>query len=643
MFYTYISIYILESFNTGLIEIMEFKKYKNMHDSINRITRNLENLNIFIRRKKNMNEKKIDNLYYFILKIINALSIEKVIDIILYEKDNKTYNNLEIKNFKIVPHVEIYQKEFETFQYNGDNYIISETYNSIKSTNSINIETNKFEIGDKTFISRLTKKKMYIDMELLKEINNEYIKENNLNNNDIVKSYENLIKHHSILIKEKDNYAIAESSKKISIYQKALLFLFLIKNKIQYCYAPILFDFRGRVYKTSPFSLTFVKELRICIYFGEYEEDFFNKYKKTNTDNIIDEYIHILKKVENKYDIIDKKNIVIKRSLVWTFISIGENFKSSMGKSITLERLLIKGIETYNEKYTSIDYDKKIKIIGYFKTINMLINDDKILKRIISKDATASVYQNLVKILGAKNDYLKKVNLDSKNTWYDTYEFIIDEWKEKNKEKIKEINFNKIEKYFNRKTLKTTLMTKNYGCGFDKCKEYYFEKIIFNEEDRIKISSLFYSFYRFINKNPITTKKDPNEIINFFNENKYSIIKLKDGSKVDLKYYLIKSKRIDTKIKTKRYTHSIMEKTENINEDQMNRALIANYIHTLDSALARDVAQRIACLIIHDCFMVGCLEVSQLIDIINICFNCDYHENWEIKMEKEIYSIFIVI
>jgi rRNA processing protein Krr1/Pno1 len=87
-----------------------------------------------------------------------------------------------------------------------------------------------------------------------------------------------------------------------------------------------------------------------------------------------------------------------------------------MGKSITLERLLIKGIETYNEKYTSVDYDKKIKIIGYFKTVNMLINDNKILKRIISKDATASVYQNLVKILGAKNDYLKKVNLDSKNT-----------------------------------------------------------------------------------------------------------------------------------------------------------------------------------------------------------------------------------
>jgi hypothetical protein len=41
--------------------------------------------------------------------------------------------------------------------------------------------------------------------------------------------------------------------------------------------------------------------------------------------------------------------------------------------------------------------------------------------------------------------------------------------------------------------------------------------------------------------------------------------------------------------------------------------------------------------------MVGCLEVSELIDTINICFNCDYHKKWPIKMKKEVYSIFIVI
>jgi hypothetical protein len=177
-----------------------------------------------------------------------------------------------------------------------------------------------------------------------------------------------------------------------------------------------LFDFRGRVYKTSPFSLTFVKELRICIYFGEYDENFFDNYGEYNADSIIDEYLSTLNKVKNNKKIIEEKNIIIKRSLIWTFISIGENFKTSIGKSVTLEQILVKGIETYNERNKELEYDKRIKIIGYFKIVDMLINDKKILKRIISKDATASVYQILVKILGAKNDYLKKVNLDSINT-----------------------------------------------------------------------------------------------------------------------------------------------------------------------------------------------------------------------------------
>jgi hypothetical protein len=622
---------------------MEFKKYTNTHDNINRIVKNLENLNIFIRRKKNMNERKIEKIYEFILKIVKILENDNIIKIITYKKDKKSYNNLQIKNFKTVPHIEIYQKEFETFQFSGKNYIISETHNSIKSTNSFNIETNEFEIGDKTFISKLTKKKMYIDMELLKEISKEYNKENKLDELNIEKKYENLIKNHSKLIKEQDYCALAESSKQISIYQKALLFSFLIDNNIQYCYAPVLFDFRGRVYKTSPFSLTFVKELRICIYFGEYDENFFDNYGEYNADSIIDEYLSTLNKVKNNKKIIEEKNIIIKRSLIWTFISIGENFKTSIGKSVTLEQILVKGIETYNERNKELEYDKRIKIIGYFKIVDMLINDKKILKRIISKDATASVYQILVKILGAKNDYLKKVNLDSINTWYDTYEYIIDEWKEKRKEKIKEIDLREINEYFNRKTLKKTLMTRNYGCGYKKCKIYYFDKIKYDENDTKKINLLFYDFYNFITKNPLTTEKDSDEISIFFIKNEYSIIELNDESKVDLKYYITKSRRIDTKVKKKRYTLNITEKTQYINENQMNKALKANYIHTLDSALARDVAQRIACLIIHDCFMVGCLEVSELIDTINICFNCDYHKKWPIKMKKEVYSIFIVI
>ena len=643
IFFDYISLYILESFNTGLIEIIEFKKYTHIHDNINRIIRNIENINIYIRKKNNMNEKRIEKIYDFILKILKVLENEKIIKVNLYWKNGKSYKSIEIENYTSSPHIEIYQKELQTFQFNGQNYIMCETYNSIRNTNSINLETNNFEIGDKTFISKLTKKRMYIDMELLKIINNEYLIEKKIEKENISLTYKELLKNHSKLIKEKDEHAIEESSKKISTYQKAILFEFLIINNIEYCYAPILFDFRGRVYKTSPFSLTFVKELRICIHFGEYSEKFFKEYKKNKADEIIDEYLYTLDKINYNKEIIIQKNIIIKRAILWTLISIGENFKTLIGKIVTIEELILKGISTYNDKNINIEYDKKIKIIGYFKTIDMLLKNEKILKRIISKDATASVYQHLVKLLGPKNDFLKKVNLDSKNTWYDTYEFVIDDWKETRKEKIKSINFNELNKYFNRKTLKKILMTKNYGCGLEKCRTYYFENIEYDKKDREKLGVLFYDFHDFIVKNPLTTDKNINEILKFFEKNNYKTIKLSDESKIDLKYYILKTKRIDTKIKSKRYTHIIKEKTSILNENQMIKAIKANYIHTLDSALARDVAERIACLIIHDCFMVGCLEVSKLIDIINICFNTNYHKEWPYKLKKEIYSIFIVI
>lgn len=74
----------------------------------------------------------------------------------------------------------------------------------------------------------------------------------------------------------------------------------------------------------------------------------------------------------------------------------------------------------------SFEYEKKIKIIAYKRGIDMLLNDDKIKISPISKDATASVYQQLIKILGGKDTQAYKINnLKSENTLYDVYSFII--------------------------------------------------------------------------------------------------------------------------------------------------------------------------------------------------------------------------
>jgi hypothetical protein len=73
----------------------------------------------------------------------------------------------------------------------------------------------------------------------------------------------------------------------------------------------------------------------------------------------------------------------------------------------------------------------------------------------ISKDATASVFQHLVKILGGKTDQSYKFcNLDSEDTWYDTYTLVINDWKQQKKILIRKNEIDNFDEIFNRSNLK---------------------------------------------------------------------------------------------------------------------------------------------------------------------------------------------
>jgi hypothetical protein len=196
--------------------------------------------------------------------------------------------------------------------FGGKEYLISKTFNSIREVNSVNSENNSFKTGDKKFLGNLLSKKMYIDHEILEYINKEYKREHNIKSDNIIQEYTKVINEHVNFIKENDDEGIKESSKLISVFQKALLFEFLIENKIQHCFAPVFIDFRGRVYKGSSFSVTFVKELRICIYFGYYDKDFFENYIEGKTDKILNKYIHLLDDIDPNINI----EIILKRSIL---------------------------------------------------------------------------------------------------------------------------------------------------------------------------------------------------------------------------------------------------------------------------------------------------------------------------------------
>jgi hypothetical protein len=401
VFYLYISIFIVKSFNSGLDEIKE-KKYKTSYDNINNIKKSMQSLNIYIRGLNALNQELIEEEESrdFCLKLINFLISKKIMEKILHrnKKEIKTSSIIILKDFRQTVHVEIYQDKFEPLNFGGEAYLISRTFNSIRKIHSVSIENNNFKIGDEKFLGKLLSQKMYLDHELLENITTEYKKKNNINSTNVLEEYSRIISQHVEFIKEDDHQGIVESSKLISVYQKVLLFEFLLKNKIEYCFAPILVDFRGRVYKGSSFSVTFVKELRICIHFGYYDESFIKNYREGKTDKILNKYVHLLEEIQPRINL----NIVIKRAILWYLIALSENIKSKLGKEINIETLIKEGINIYKNREINFEYEKKIKIIAYCKGIDMLLNENEIRKSPISKDATASVYQQLIKVLGPK-------------------------------------------------------------------------------------------------------------------------------------------------------------------------------------------------------------------------------------------------
>lgn len=644
-FYDYMSIFIIESFNDGTIELSWDKdKIKTIHNNMKNIQFNMEKLNIFIRRKNSEIEFFINDSDKYVLKIIEILSLNKIIikhDILI---NNKTHYMLELKGMFLHPNVKIYQEKFEGFYFRSESYIYSLTFNSIIPLCSQNPLTNNFKMGDDKFSLDLLNRKILIDLKMLEKIKNHYFNEFSIDEEIIYDEYENLLKNHSNFLKENDIDAIKESSKRMSIIQKAIIFKYIIDNKIEWCYASILLDFRGRIYKTSNFSLTFIKEFRICSYFGFYDDNFFENYKEGKTDKIVNKYLLHLEKLKTGIDW-SKKNIIIKRAILWTLISLAEVRKKELGSQVTLLEFIIKGIQMFNSNYTSKDYEEKILIIYYYSIIEMLIYENRIKINTISKDATASVYQHLVKILLPLNDKsLAEVNLDSNDTWYDTYEILIERWKKEKKDKIKSIKFDELEKYFNRKNLKKILMTQNYGCGWRKCYNYFFEQFEnLDENNKKKMGKLLHSFYNFIVYEKTLFKNDKNIIEEYMIGRNYKELKMLDNSSIDLRYFNQKIKRIDNQIKNKRYTIILHSKTNIMDIDKTNRSLLANFVHTQDAALARDVVTKITCMPVHDCFIIGCLEVSNLIDIVNKCMNITYCGDWDFRLNKEIYSIFILL
>jgi hypothetical protein len=206
-----------------------------------------------------------------------------------------------------------------------------------------------FKLNNVEILEKIIKIKINIDRIFLKEIVDDtyinYLKkyERTFKLKDIENVYLNLTNAYSILLKNKfkDVNAISNCNKEISeIYR--ILILYKLSNFSEIddegIFLPVKFDFRGRFYYESAVSPTYLKEIRLCLYYGYYsnsdiinsniinsniiDSDFIYKHaisdNITKMNNILNEQI---RKIEQWGDIpllgnFKKYNVCVKQSII---------------------------------------------------------------------------------------------------------------------------------------------------------------------------------------------------------------------------------------------------------------------------------------------------------------------------------------
>ena len=597
------------------------------------------------------------------LKIIENLCVKGIISYKNINIDGKTTILVEISNFINYFRLDLYNNNFTLLKKLNNvglksYYLINTSIFSMYEINAISGKTgNQFIIGKDDFIEEINSIKLKIDGELLAYKFANYCNENLIKADDLEEDYYILKKGLRDFICEKNREGVSAISKKISVYHKAIIFKKIMEKIKDNCedffYLPFIIDFRGRLYKLSSISPTFLKEVRECISFNSKER----KKKIEKEIQIIEKKIisilsgHISKLNDlEKFDNILKLKKSKKIEVLWILISITEIFKKELGSQIKLEEFLDYAIKKINRyKNNSENIEDLISKEKFLYHLNILENIDRLgfSDKLISKDATASVYQHLVKILGGIDDNAYKyANLCDENIWYDTYSMIISMWKEK-EILLYQKNKENIDLLFNRKTLKKTMRTENYGCGRKKCWEYYLKENNYNINNIEEIKKIFNNFYRFLTKNCIF-EHSTDKIIKEMRIRKGLLKNIIDNSSTDFMYKKRKKVRINTTNNGRRTTMQRWETEVGVSDDiflekEFEISIRANLIHFMDSSIAREIIRRVRCIAIHDCFMVETKNISKLIAIANYVMNLKYTELEISRNKKKFFSIFILL
>ena len=492
---------------------------------------------------------------------------------------------------------------------------------------------------------------------------------------------------------------------KLLEYSKLILLQFLREgDKI---YFPFSFDFRGRMYYKTTFSPTNFIYARYVFYYGFYSEEELNALEQTKNpffDEIYNKCYSEILQVLNIFRL--EKNYINVKTVFWILISIGKiNIKKK--EKINVLELIKEGLlhvqniqflesneinfiktkeldknycdvedlenffnDNFEENIFDLDYPDDVDIINISDKIelyhlNTLFNElkkKKIRKLVIQKDATASFIQNLIRLLGYKDEKsLEYANLLDNDNWYDPYSIILNDW----------IRTDKISKenlqYFNRKTIKKAIMTYPYSAKYITAFTYFKESVSaqfsyeINFGDKYEI--LFKSFYKFISKEmeeKFFLKNNSKVLLEITKELKKSSVKEfiieSHDSKTNLIYYKTKLKQFDLIIKIKKTDLEYIKREtkkyydidfKKIDVDKLSLAIRANWIHYIDGLLIRDINSnsKQIYVTIHDAVLVDFLNIENFLLNANAQINKKIFSEykWNEQNEIKFFSIFLFI
>ncbi len=566
---------------------------------------------------------KICNREGSVFKTIKMWSIEDI----YYQSLGRSYNLL------------LYPAEIVT--YNETSYLKGQHFSRVYLLCVENYKSgDSFYIKDSKYIERTINKKLYIDVEngkwIKTMIENEYKTSLDLLKKEVV-TISNQIKlkftnyEWNDEIKEEVSNLQKDYSKKMELIV-LLTFLSLDMDEKDPIYFIPFYDFRGRKYIDSMVGPTTSKISRFLFHYGFYEEtDFSDKLEIERIFFFKERIVRFCN--HNGINYHDKYLSII----FWLLVGIGKQLIDKTNIYIEDHIFIEKGISLYengNEE-TKLSFIDRLEIQHYVVCLKSL-NDKVIKKRVIIKDATASVYQLLLTIMGPKDEKsLEYVNLGNCNRYVDTYslqiELFIESLSSQELVKFKDHLFLLI-----RSVIKKTAMTIPYSAGFDICYNDFKKKVSDNGEIHSfnkECEEMYWKYYNFI-KNGMerkylyktTTKGMYKEIMKEFEE-KREYFKESDTGKASFRYFKTQNYAIDVNIKVlqdgniikKRISRLIRKTTTSIDINQTKKALGANIVHFADGDILRELENELnySFATIHDCVLVDMNSVSKVIMALN--------------------------